>query len=274
MAKEPPGSPAAGTTRWRLASDAQTAPTTPQPIQGDPPRLPPGSSWGRGAGAGYPPGASAGSTAGHRRRPGQRVRRPISRPGTTRHHGPERPPSRVPARPGPHRRRPTNPTSPSPVPARRRQPQPGYGPAPWSGSAPAPPPGPAPWSGAASSRPGASGRGGVEDRHRGAGDNRRRGGRRHRGAAPPGQFRLAAGQDVGIGLGGHAAPPNLITAIDEPLTGLPAPGGLPIYAACGHKRGKRRLQHRYPDDLDQHPRDHSIRDLPEGSGRKRTSSST
>ena len=71
-------------------------------------------------------------------RPGRRDRRPISLPGTTRLPGPERPPSRAPARPGPgpHRRRP------SPAPARAAyQPHP----APWSGSAPAPP---APWSGA------------------------------------------------------------------------------------------------------------------------------
>ena len=47
IAKDPPGSPAAGTAPLPggLASAAQTAPTTPQPVQGDPPR--PGSSWGR-----------------------------------------------------------------------------------------------------------------------------------------------------------------------------------------------------------------------------------
>jgi eukaryotic-like serine/threonine-protein kinase len=55
IAKE---SPAAGTDP--LASAAQTAPTTPQPVQGYPP--PPGSSWGQGAGAGYSSRA-AGSAA-------------------------------------------------------------------------------------------------------------------------------------------------------------------------------------------------------------------
>jgi len=66
IAKEPPASPAAGTDPLAggLASDAQTAPTAPQPVLGDPPRYPPpGSSWGQGAGTGYPPGASAGSAA-------------------------------------------------------------------------------------------------------------------------------------------------------------------------------------------------------------------
>ena len=63
ISKEPP---AAGTDPLAggLASDAQTAPTAPQPVLGDPPRYPPpGSSWGQGAGTGYPPGASAGSAA-------------------------------------------------------------------------------------------------------------------------------------------------------------------------------------------------------------------
>ena len=62
IAKESPAGtdPLAG----GLPSAAQTAPTTPQPVQGHPPRYPaaPGSSWGQGAGAGYSSGA-AGSAA-------------------------------------------------------------------------------------------------------------------------------------------------------------------------------------------------------------------
>jgi eukaryotic-like serine/threonine-protein kinase len=55
IAKE---SPAADTDP--LASAASTAPTTPQPVQGDPPHYPPppGSSRGQGAGAGYSSGAA------------------------------------------------------------------------------------------------------------------------------------------------------------------------------------------------------------------------
>ncbi len=66
IGKEPPRSSPAGTDPLAggLGSAAQTAPTTPQPVLGDPPRYPPpGSSWGQGAGTGYPPEPSAGSAA-------------------------------------------------------------------------------------------------------------------------------------------------------------------------------------------------------------------
>jgi serine/threonine protein kinase len=67
IAKEPPGWPAASTgPPAAQASDAQTAPTRPQPVQGDTPRYgqSPGS-WAQGAAAGYAPGSSgsAGSAA-------------------------------------------------------------------------------------------------------------------------------------------------------------------------------------------------------------------
>ena len=87
--------------------------------------------------------------------PGRRDRRPISRPGTTRRPGPERPPSRAPARPGPdpHRRRT------SPAPARRTSHRPVTAPrrgrARHRSSHPARRPGPAP----DTSRPAAGGRG-------------------------------------------------------------------------------------------------------------------
>ena len=86
---------------------------------------------------------------------------------------------------------------------------------------------PAPWSGTGTSRPGASGRGRVEDRHRGAGDNRRRGGRHHRRATPPEQFRLTAGRDVGTGHGGHAARPPTDPGDRQPMNmpGHPRPAG-------------------------------------------------
>ena len=113
------------------------------------------------AGSGRPAAAGQQLGAGRRRtrrgpgpHPGRRDRRPISRPGTTNRPGPERPPSRAQARPGPgpqHR--------PGPAPAQRTSPSPVM--APRRGRArrpsrlPARRPGPAP----GTSRPGASGRG-------------------------------------------------------------------------------------------------------------------
>ncbi len=120
MAKELPGASAAGTDPLLggLASAAQTAPTTPQPVQGDPPR--PGSSWGQGAGAGYPAG------------PGSASRPEGPPPDFSSWYDPS-PRSGAAAQPGS---------------GSAQAPQPGYGPAPPSGSASAQPPGPAPWSGA------------------------------------------------------------------------------------------------------------------------------
>ena len=135
MAKEPPGSPAAGTDPLLggLASAAQTAPTTPQPVQGDPPR--PGSSWGRGAGAGYPPGA--GSAA-----------RPEGPPPDFSSWYDQSPRSGAAAQPGAGAAWSGSAASARPGSGAAQAPQPGYGPAPQPGSASAQPPGPAPWSGA------------------------------------------------------------------------------------------------------------------------------
>ena len=164
--KDPPGSPAIGTAPLPggLASAAQTAPTTPQPVQGDPPR--PGSSWGQGAAATRrPPG----------RRPGQGDCRLISRPGTTSRPGPERPPSQAQARPGPGPRRRRT----SPARARRRRPSPvtalRRGRTRRPSSLPARRPGPVP----GPSRPGAG------DRGRGGKSPSRRWRYSARGRAPP-----------------------------------------------------------------------------------------
>jgi eukaryotic-like serine/threonine-protein kinase len=125
IAKE---SPAAGTDP--LASAAQTAPTTPQPVQGDPSRYPPpGSSWGQGAGAGYSSGA-AGSAA-----------RPEGPPPDFSSWYDPAPRTGATAEPGSGSAWSGSASSASqPGSGAAYQPQP----APWSGSAP----GPAPWSGA------------------------------------------------------------------------------------------------------------------------------
>ena len=141
IAKEPPASPAAGPDPLAggLASDAQTAPTAPQPVLGDPPRYPPpGSSWGQGAGAGYPPGASAGSAA-----------RPEGPPADFSSWYDPAPRSGAAAQAGSGSAWSGFASSASQAGSGAAQaPQPGYGPAPWSGSAAQQPPGPAPWSGA------------------------------------------------------------------------------------------------------------------------------
>ena len=150
MPKDPPGSAGAGTVSLPggLASAAQTAPTTPQPVLGDPPR--PGSSWGRGAGAGYSPGASAGSAA-----------RPEGPPPDFSSWYDQSPRSGAAAQPGSGSAwsgsaasaQPGSGSAYQPQPQPQPRPQPGSGsayqpqPAPWSGSASQPPPGPAPWSG-------------------------------------------------------------------------------------------------------------------------------
>ena len=137
IAKEPP---AAGTDplAGALASDAQTAPTAPQPVLGDPPRYPPpGSSWGQGAGTGYPPGASAGSAA-----------RPEGPPADFSSWYDPVPRSGPAAQAGSGSAWSGSASSASQAGSGAVQaPQPGYGPAPWSGSASQPPPDPAPWSG-------------------------------------------------------------------------------------------------------------------------------
>jgi serine/threonine protein kinase len=121
-------SPAAGTDP--LAPAAQTAPTTPQPVQGDPSRYPPpGSSWGQGAGAGYSSGA-AGSAA-----------RPEGPPPDFSSWYDPAPRTGATAEPGSGSAWSGSASSASqPGSGAAYQPQP----APWSGSAP----GPAPWSGA------------------------------------------------------------------------------------------------------------------------------
>ena len=216
IAKDPPGSPAAGTAPLPggLGSAAQTAPTTPQPVQGDPPR--PGSSWG---GAGYP--AGAGSAA-----------RPEGPPPDFSSWYDQSPRSGAAAQPGSGS---AWSGSASPASGSAYQPQPGYGPAPRSDPASAQPPGPAPrsdpasaqapWSGAAYQPP-----------------------RRQRSGAGW-KIAIAALALVGAGAGAatvvllhqnHSGSPqgrtstpatgttlpaaNLITAIDQPLTGPPAPG--------------------------------------------------
>ena len=138
IAKEPR---AAGTDPLAggLASDAQTAPTAPQPVLGDPPRYPPpGSSWGQGAGTGYPPGASAGSAA-----------RPEGPPADFSSWYDPAPRSGAAAQAGSGSAWSGPASSASQAGSGAAQaPQPGYGPAPWSGSASQQPPDPAPWSGA------------------------------------------------------------------------------------------------------------------------------
>ena len=138
IAKEPPAWPAVGTDP--LASDAQTAPTAPQPVQGDPPRYPPpGSSWGRGAGAGHPPGASAGSAA-----------RPEGPSADFSSWYDPAPRSGAAAQAGSGSAWSGSASSASQAGSGAAQaPQPGYGSEPWSGSASQQPPDPAPWSGAA-----------------------------------------------------------------------------------------------------------------------------
>ena len=141
IAKEPPASPAArpDPLAGGLASDAQTAPTAPQPVLGGPPRYPPpGSSWGQGAGTGYPPGASAGSAA-----------RPEGPPADFSSWYDPAPRSGAAAQAGSGSAWSGSASSASQAGSGAAQaPQPGYGPAPWSGSAAQQPPGPAPWSGA------------------------------------------------------------------------------------------------------------------------------
>jgi len=142
IAKEPP---AAGTDPLAggLASAAQTAPTTPQPVQGDPPRYPPpGSSWGQGAGTGYPPEASAGSAA-----------RPEGPPADFSSWYDPAPRSGAAPQPGSGSAWSESASASSAAPASQagsgaaQAPQPGYGPSSWSSSASHQPPGPAPWSG-------------------------------------------------------------------------------------------------------------------------------
>ena len=134
IGKEPP---AAGTDPLAggLASDAQTAPTAPQPVLGDPPRYPPpGSSWGQGAGTGYPPGASAGSAA-----------RPEGPPADFSSWYDPAPRSGAAAQAGSGSAWSGSASSASQAGSGAAQaPQPGYGPAPWSGSASQQPPDPAP----------------------------------------------------------------------------------------------------------------------------------
>ena len=137
IAKEPP---AAGTDP--LASAAQTAPTTPQPVQGDPPRYPPpGSSWGQGAGAGYPPEASAGSAA-----------RPEGPPADFSSWYDPSPRSGAAPQPGSGSAWSGSASSAASASqagsGAAQAPQSGYGPTSWSGSASQQPPGTAPWSGA------------------------------------------------------------------------------------------------------------------------------
>ena len=224
MPKDPPGAPAAGAASLPgdLASAAQTAPTTPQPVLGDPPR--PGSSWGQGAGAGYSPGAPAGSAA-----------RPEGPPPDFSSWYDQSPRSGAAAQPGSGSAwsgsaasaQPGSGSAYQPQPGYRpaNQPQPGYDPAPWSGSASQPPPGPAPWSG-----------GGYEP------PRRQRSGAWWKiaiaalaivGAAAGAATVVLLHQDhSGSPQGGTSAPAtgttlapaNLITAIDQPLTGRPAQG--------------------------------------------------
>ena len=139
IAKEPPASPAAGTDPLAsgLASDAQTAPTAPQPVLGDPPRYPPpGSSWGQGAGTGYPPGASAGSAA-----------RPEGPPADFSSWYDPAPRSGAAAQEGSGSAWSGSAASAQPASGAAQAPQPDPGHAAWSGSASQQPPGTAPWSG-------------------------------------------------------------------------------------------------------------------------------
>jgi serine/threonine protein kinase len=128
IGKEPLDSSAASTgpPAGLQASAAQTAPTAPQPVQGDAPRYDASAgNWGQGAGAGYASGAGPASAAGSAARPEGPP------PDFSSWYDPA-PRSGPAAQPG------SGSAQASP---------PGYGPAPWSGPASQPPPGQAPWSG-------------------------------------------------------------------------------------------------------------------------------
>ena len=195
-----------------LASAAQTAPTAPQPVQGYPP---PGSSWGQGAG--HAEGASAGSAARPEGPP----------PDFSSWYDPSPRSGAAAAPPGSGSAWSGSGSAGSAPPGSGAayQPPPGQGSASWSGSASPQPPGPTPWSGAAYEPP--------QRRRSGAGW----------------KIAIAALAIIGAGAGaatvvllhqnhsgspqggtsapatGKTLPPaNLITAINQPLTGPPAAG--------------------------------------------------
>ena len=236
-----------------LASAAQTAPTAPQPVQGYPP---PGSSWGQGAG--YAEGASAGSAARPEGPPPDFSSwyDPSPRSGAA-----AAPPGSGSARSGSGSAGSAQPGS-----GAAYQPQPGQGSASWSGAASQQPPGATPWSGAAYEPPP----------------------RRRSGAGW--KIAIAALAIIGAGAGAatvvllhqnHSgspqggtssapatgktlAPANLITAINQPLTGPPAPG-YRSYQQTASGQEKAGFSHRRPDHLD-HLHQRRIRDVPDGSG--------
>ena len=241
-AKQIPAGSASGTDPLAggLASDPQTAPTAPQPVQGYPP---PGSSWGQGASAGYAAGASAGSAARPEGPPpdfsswydpSPRSGAAAAPPGS----GSAWSGSAASAQPGSSGAAYQPGSSgaayqPGSSGAAYQpgssgaayQPQPGHGSASWSGSASQQPPGPTPWSGAEYEPP------------------------RRRRSGAGWKIAIAALAIIGAGAGaatvvllhqnhsgspqggtsapatGTTLPPaSLITAINQPLTGAPAPG--------------------------------------------------
>ena len=208
------GGPASGTDPLAggLASDPQTAPTAPQPVQGYPS---PGSSSGQGARAGHAAGASAGSAARPEGPP----------PDFSSWYDPSPRSGAAAAPPGSGWAWSGSAASAQPGSGAADQPPPGHGSASWSGSASQQPPGPVPWSGADYEPP-----------------SRRRSGagwkiaiaalaiigagagaatvvllhKNHSGSPQGGTSAPATGRTL--------APANLITAINQPLTGAPAPG--------------------------------------------------
>ncbi len=227
IAREPPPFPAVGTDP--LASAAETAPTTPQPVQGDPPR--PGSSWGQGAGAGYPAGAGS-AGPGYPAGAGSAARPEGPPPDFSSWYDPS-PRSGAAAQPGSGSAWSGSAASAQPGSGPAYQPQPGYGPAPWSGSTSQPPPAPAPWSGAGYEPPrrqrsgmwwkigiaalaiigAGAGAATVVLLHQ-----------NHSGSPQGGPSASTSSGSSTPATGTTLPPANLITAIDQPLTGPPAPG--------------------------------------------------
>jgi serine/threonine protein kinase len=201
IAKEPLGLSAAGTgpPAGGQASAAQTAPTTPQPVQGAPrpegPPLPDFSSW-------YDPSPRSGPVS------------PAPQPGSGAAWSGSAPPA----------------SQPGSGSAYQPQPQPGYGPAPWSGSASQQPPGSAPWSDARPEYPpGRRKRPGLWWKiaaavlaivGAGAGVATVVLLNQSHSSTPPNRSSTSSTPATGTTL----PPANLITAINQPLTGPPAAG--------------------------------------------------
>jgi eukaryotic-like serine/threonine-protein kinase len=146
IAKEPLGSPAASTgPPAAQASDAQSAPTAPQPVQGDTPRYgqSPGG-WAQGAAAGYASGSSGSAGSAGSARPEGSLPDFSSWYDSSRRSGAAAPPGSGSAWSGSAGGQPGS----GPAWSGSSPGQPGYDEAAWSGSASQQAPGSEPWSGA------------------------------------------------------------------------------------------------------------------------------